>query len=109
MISDHKKLECIACKRNFTSMMNFNRHMESHIKLKRYRCNKCDFDSVTRKECVGHCNRLHNAMNNRKVLNGMISTISSDQLTFSEDNTYRMKCTLADTDSQFRNITPVKS
>ena len=85
LISDQPKLECIPCKRSFTTLSSLQRHLESHIKLNRYRCNKCDYKSGTRNDCIGHCNRLHNALNNRQVLNEMISTIPQDQLTISQE------------------------
>ncbi|XP_051168204.1 uncharacterized protein LOC127285995 [Leptopilina boulardi] len=83
-ISDHTKLECTACRLSFSNITSLNRHMENHIKINRFRCKKCDFKSTSRNDCVGHCNRVHNAMNNRQVLNEMISQVSQDQLTQSQ-------------------------
>lgn len=83
-ISDHTKLECIACRLNFSNITSFNRHMEGHLKVNRFQCNKCDYKSTSRNDCVGHCNRVHNAMNNRQALNEMISQISQHQLNQSQ-------------------------
>ncbi|XP_043471209.1 uncharacterized protein LOC122504260 [Leptopilina heterotoma] len=83
-ISDHTKLECIACRLNFSNITSLNRHMEGHLKVNRFQCNKCDYKSTSRNDCVGHCNRVHNAMNNRQALNEMISQISQYQLTQSQ-------------------------
>lgn len=109
------KLECFPCKRSFTSLSSFKRHVDSHMKLNRYQCNKCDYKSVTRNDCIGHCNRIHNGMNNRQVLNEMISTIPQDQLAISQEmdlsnlSSNDMLRSSSDAESRIRNVAPVIS
>ncbi|XP_033225366.1 uncharacterized protein LOC117178182 isoform X2 [Belonocnema kinseyi] len=107
------KLECFPCKRSFTSLSSFKRHVDSHIKLNRYQCNKCDYKSVTRNDCIGHCNRMHNGMNNRQVLNEMISTIPQNQLAISQEidlsnlSSNNVSRSFSDVESRIRSMTPV--
>ncbi|XP_012271461.1 uncharacterized protein LOC105694899 isoform X2 [Orussus abietinus] len=71
-ISNIRKLQCLPCRQKFTSMANLRRHMAIHIGWNRYRCKLCPFKCFVKCDCVAHCNRLHNAKNNRSVISEMV-------------------------------------
>ncbi|XP_015190350.1 PREDICTED: zinc finger protein 800 [Polistes dominula] len=84
-IANLRKLQCLPCKRKFTSMTNLRRHMAIHIGWNRYRCKLCDFKCFAKYDCVAHCNKIHNAQNNRALLTEMVLEISQDKYIDNED------------------------
>ncbi|XP_046742724.1 uncharacterized protein LOC124409259 [Diprion similis] len=79
MIANVRKLQCLPCHRKFTSMTNLRRHMAIHIGWNRYRCRLCDFKCFVKCDCVAHCNKVHDAKNNRAVIADMVIQIPPDQ------------------------------
>ncbi|XP_076298711.1 zinc finger protein 800 isoform X2 [Lasioglossum baleicum] len=75
-----QKLQCLPCKRKFTSVTNLRRHAAIHVGWNRYRCKICNFKCFVKCDCVAHCNKMHNAQNNRAVIEDMISQISDDNV-----------------------------
>ncbi|XP_035743696.1 zinc finger protein 800-like isoform X1 [Vespa mandarinia] len=84
-IANLRKLQCLPCKRKFTSMTNLRRHMAIHIGWNRYRCKLCNFKCFVKYDCVAHCNKMHNAQNNRTVITDMVVEIPQNQYTCNED------------------------
>ncbi|XP_014602294.1 PREDICTED: zinc finger protein 800 [Polistes canadensis] len=84
-IANLRKLQCLPCKRKFTSMTNLRRHMAIHIGWNRYRCKLCDFKCFAKYDCVAHCNKIHSAQNNRTLLTDMVIEISQDKYIGDED------------------------
>lgn len=67
-IANLRKLQCLLCKRKFTSMTNLRRHLAIHMGWNRYRCKLCDFKCFVKCDCIAHCNKVHNAQNNRATI-----------------------------------------
>lgn len=84
-IANLRKLQCLPCKRKFTSMTNLRRHMAIHIGWNRYRCKLCNFKCFVKYDCVAHCNKMHNAQNNRTAITDMVVEIPQNQYTCNED------------------------
>ncbi|KAF7415208.1 hypothetical protein HZH68_003697 [Vespula germanica] len=84
-IANLRKLQCLPCKRKFTSMTNLRRHMAIHIGWNRYRCKLCNFKCFVKYDCVAHCNKMHNAQNNRTIITDMVVEIPQNQYTCNED------------------------
>lgn len=72
-ITNLRKLQCVPCKRKFSSLTYLRRHMAGHINWYRFRCKVCDFKCFDRIDCVAHCNKVHNAKNNRANIANMIT------------------------------------
>lgn len=53
--------------------------MAIHIGWNRYKCKLCDFKCFVKCDCVAHCNRMHNARNNRAIIAEMITQISQHE------------------------------
>ncbi|XP_033322319.2 zinc finger protein 800 isoform X1 [Megalopta genalis] len=75
-----QKLQCLPCKRKFTSVTNLRRHAAIHVGWNRYRCKICNYKCFVKCDCVAHCNKIHNAQNNRAIIEDMISQISDDNI-----------------------------
>ncbi|XP_078041669.1 zinc finger protein 800 isoform X2 [Augochlora pura] len=75
-----QKLQCLPCKRKFTSVTNLRRHAAIHVGWNRYRCKICNYKCFVKCDCVAHCNKMHNAQNNRAIIEDMISQISDDNI-----------------------------
>ncbi|XP_076652282.1 zinc finger protein 800 isoform X2 [Halictus rubicundus] len=75
-----QKLQCLPCKRKFTTVTNLRRHAALHVGWNRYRCKICNFKCFVKCDCVAHCNKMHNAQNNRAIIEDMISQISDDNV-----------------------------
>ncbi|XP_029039216.1 LOW QUALITY PROTEIN: zinc finger protein 800 [Osmia bicornis bicornis] len=73
------KLQCLKCKRKFMSATNLRRHAAIHIGWNRYRCKLCNFKCFVKCDCVAHCNKMHNAQNNRVIIEDMIGLIPENQ------------------------------
>lgn len=84
-IVNFQKLQCLLCKQKFTSVTNLRRHAAIHIGWNRYQCKLCDFKCFIKCDCVAHCNKVHNAQNNRIIIEEMITQISDDQYTCEQD------------------------
>lgn len=84
-IANFQKLQCLLCKRKFTSMPNLRRHMAIHIGWNRYRCKLCDFKCFVKCDCVAHCNKVHNAQNNRAVIAEIVVEIPQNEYTYNEN------------------------
>nr|XP_012231929.1 PREDICTED: zinc finger protein 800 [Linepithema humile]XP_012231930.1 PREDICTED: zinc finger protein 800 [Linepithema humile]XP_012231931.1 PREDICTED: zinc finger protein 800 [Linepithema humile] len=84
-IVNFEKVRCLLCKRKFTSVPNLRRHVAMHIGWNRYRCKLCEYKCFTKCDCVLHCNKAHNAQNNRKMLAEMIIEIPPNEYTYDED------------------------
>ncbi|XP_050447123.1 zinc finger protein 800 [Cataglyphis hispanica] len=84
-IANFQKLQCLLCKRKFTSMPNLRRHMATHIGWNRYRCKLCDFKCFVKCDCVAHCNKMHNAQNNRAVIAEIVIEIPQNEYTCNEN------------------------
>lgn len=84
-IANFQKLQCLLCKRKFTSMPNLRRHMATHIGWNRYRCKLCDFKCFVKCDCVAHCNKMHNAQNNRAVIAEIVVEIPQNEYTCNEN------------------------
>ncbi|KAG7199890.1 hypothetical protein KM043_014336 [Ampulex compressa] len=84
-IANLRKLQCLPCKRKFTSMTNLRRHMAIHVGWNRYRCKLCDFKCFVKCDCVAHCNKQHNAQNNRSVISEMVAEIPECEYTCDRD------------------------
>lgn len=67
-IANLRKLQCLLCKRKFTSLTSLRRHMAFHIGWYRYRCKLCDFKCFFKCDCVTHCNKIHNTQNDRALI-----------------------------------------
>nr|XP_031838126.1 LOW QUALITY PROTEIN: zinc finger protein 800-like [Nomia melanderi] len=80
-----QKLQCLSCKRKFTSVINLRRHAAIHVGWNRYRCKLCDFKCFIKCDCVAHCNKMHSAQNNRAIIEDMIIQISDDHCTPEQD------------------------
>lgn len=81
-IANLRKLQCIPCKRRFSSLTYLRRHMAGHINWYRYRCKMCDFKCFDKIDCVAHCNKNHNAKNNRtNIANMMMETMPDSIMT----------------------------
>ncbi|XP_076234025.1 LOW QUALITY PROTEIN: uncharacterized protein LOC143178963 [Calliopsis andreniformis] len=76
-----QKLQCLPCNRKFTSVTNLRRHAAIHIGWNRYQCKLCNFKCFDKCDCVAHCNKLHNAQNNRVIIEDMITQIPENQCT----------------------------
>ncbi|XP_076749952.1 uncharacterized protein LOC143422873 [Xylocopa sonorina] len=74
-----QKLQCLPCKRKFTSVNNLRRHAAIHIGWNRYQCKLCDYKCFVKCDCVAHCNKIHDAQNNRVIIDEMITQIPDDQ------------------------------
>lgn len=74
-----QKLQCLPCKRKFTSVNNLRRHAAIHIGWNRYQCKLCDYKCFVKCDCVAHCNKVHHAQNNRVIIEEMITQIPDDQ------------------------------
>ena len=81
-IVNFQKLKCLPCKRKFTSVSKLRRHAAIHIGWNRYQCKLCDFKCFLKCDCVAHCNKEHNAQNNRVIIEGMTTLIPGDQYTY---------------------------
>ncbi|XP_072757176.1 uncharacterized protein [Anoplolepis gracilipes] len=84
-IANFQKLQCLLCKRKFTSMPNLRRHMAIHIGWNRYRCKLCDFKCFVKCDCVAHCNKIHNAQNNRAIIADLVIEIPQNEYTCNEN------------------------
>lgn len=84
-IANFQKLQCLLCKRKFTSMPNLRRHMAIHIGWNRYRCKLCDFKCFVKCDCVAHCNKMHNAQNNRAIIAEIVVEIPQNEYTCNEN------------------------
>lgn len=84
-IANFQKLQCLLCKRKFTSMANLRRHMAIHIGWNRFRCKLCDFKCFFKCDCVAHCNKIHNTQNNRAVIAELIFEIPPNEYTYNEN------------------------
>lgn len=84
-IANLRKLQCLPCRRKFTSMTNLRRHMAIHIGWNRYKCKLCDFKCFVKCDCVAHCNKVHDAKNNRSVIADMVVQIPPDQSALGQD------------------------
>ncbi|XP_029672292.1 zinc finger protein 800 isoform X2 [Formica exsecta] len=84
-IANFQKLQCLLCKRKFTSMPNLRRHMATHIGWNRYRCKLCDFKCFVKCDCVAHCNKIHNAQNNRAIIAELVVEIPQNEYTCNEN------------------------
>nr|XP_012143282.1 PREDICTED: zinc finger protein 800 [Megachile rotundata]XP_012143283.1 PREDICTED: zinc finger protein 800 [Megachile rotundata] len=80
-----QKLQCLSCKRKFMSATNLRRHAAIHIGWNRYKCKLCDFKCFVKCDCVAHCNKMHNAQNNRVIIEDMIALIPDDQCIHEQD------------------------
>ncbi|KAF3430109.1 hypothetical protein E2986_03992 [Frieseomelitta varia] len=78
-IVNFEKLQCLPCKRKFPSVNNLRRHAAIHIGWNRYQCKLCDYKCFVKCDCIAHCNKIHNAQNNRVVIDEMITQIPDDQ------------------------------
>lgn len=78
-ITNLRKLQCLLCKRKFTTMTSLRRHMAIHIGWYRYRCKLCDFKCFFKCDCVVHCNKMHNAQNNHAFMAEMVIEIAQDE------------------------------
>lgn len=78
-IANLRKMQCLPCRRKFTSMTNLRRHMAVHIGWHRYRCRLCDYKCFVKCDCVAHCNKVHDAQNNRAVIADMVIQIPPEQ------------------------------
>lgn len=81
-IVNFQKLKCLPCKRKFTSVTKLRRHAAIHIGWNRYQCKLCDFKCFLKCDCVAHCNKEHNAQNNRVIIEGMTTLIPGDQYSY---------------------------
>ena len=81
-IVNFQKLKCLPCKRKFTTVTKLRRHAAIHIGWNRYQCKLCDFKCFLKCDCVAHCNKEHNAQNNRVIIEGMTTLIPGDQYTY---------------------------
>ncbi|XP_044010706.1 putative uncharacterized protein DDB_G0281251 [Aphidius gifuensis] len=77
-IADLDKLLCLLCDTKFTNMVHLRRHMVIHINWNRYRCNLCDFVCFDKSDAVGHCNKKHQAKNNKTIIDSIIEEIQPD-------------------------------
>lgn len=66
-------------------MPNLRRHMAIHIGWNRYRCKLCDFKCFVKCECVAHCNKMHNAQNNRAIIAEIVVEIPQNEYTCNEN------------------------
>ncbi|XP_053983949.1 LOW QUALITY PROTEIN: zinc finger protein 800 [Hylaeus volcanicus] len=82
-----QKLQCLLCKQKFTSVTNLKRHAAIHIGWNRYQCKLCDFKCFVKCDCVAHCNKVHNAQNNRITIEEMITQIPDNQYIREQDIT----------------------
>lgn len=71
-LANTRKLQCLPCNRRFVSLVNLRRHVAVHQRRNRYRCKLCDFKAFLKCECIAHCNKKHNAKNNRAVLASLV-------------------------------------
>ncbi|KAG6802618.1 zinc finger protein [Apis mellifera caucasica] len=86
-IVDFQKLQCLPCKRKFPSVNNLRRHAAIHIGWNRYQCKLCDYKCFDKCDCIAHCNKIHNAQNNRALIEEMIIQILDDQYTYDQNIT----------------------
>lgn len=86
-IVNFEKLQCLPCKRKFPSVHNLRRHAAIHIGWNRYQCRLCDYKCFVKCDCIAHCNKVHNAQNNRVVIDEMITQIPDDQYLCGQDIT----------------------
>ncbi|XP_070163187.1 zinc finger protein 800 isoform X2 [Polyergus mexicanus] len=84
-IANFQKLQCLLCKRKFTSMPNLRRHMAIHIGWNRYRCKLCDFKCFVKCDCVAHCNKIHNAQNNHAIIAELVLEIPQNEYICNEN------------------------
>ncbi|XP_015606310.1 uncharacterized protein LOC107273033 [Cephus cinctus] len=75
-ISNIRKLQCLKCRRKFSSITNLRRHMAIHMGWNRYSCALCDFKSFVKCDCLAHCNKVHDAKNNQGLLEQIVVPIS---------------------------------
>lgn len=59
--------------------------MAIHIGWNRYRCKLCDFKCFVKCDCVAHCNKMHDAKNNRAIIADMVMQIPPDQNSLAQD------------------------
>jgi len=74
-----RKMQCLPCKRKFTSLTNLRRHMAIHIGWHRYRCKLCNFKCFAKCDCITHCNKVHNAQNEREMIAELVIEIPHDK------------------------------
>lgn len=86
-IVNFQKLQCLPCKRKFPSINNLRRHAAIHIGWNRYQCKLCNYKCFDKCDCIAHCNKIHNAQNNRAVIEEMIIQIPDDQYTCDQNIT----------------------
>lgn len=86
-IVDFQKLQCLPCKRKFPSVNNLRRHAAIHIGWNRYQCKLCNYKCFDKCDCIAHCNKIHNAQNNRALIEEMIIQILDDQYTYDQNIT----------------------
>lgn len=84
-IADFQKVRCLLCRRKFMSVPNLRRHVAMHVGWNRYRCNLCEYKCFTKCDCVLHCNKVHNAQNNRKMLEETVVEIPPNEYTCDEN------------------------
>lgn len=104
-IANFQKLQCLLCKRKFTSMPNLRRHMAIHIGWNRYRCKLCDFKCFVKCDCVAHCNKMHNAQNNRAFIAETVIEIPQSEYTYNENIADVMNTGEKVNDSEIMNLT----
>ncbi|XP_017892506.1 zinc finger protein 800 isoform X2 [Ceratina calcarata] len=78
-IVNFEKLQCLPCKQKFSTVNSVKKHAANHIGWNRFGCKLCDYKCFAKCDCVAHCNKVHNAQNNRVVLEDMIARITDDQ------------------------------
>jgi len=81
-----RKVQCLPCKRKFTSLANLRRHMAIHIGWHRYRCKLCSFKCFAKCDCITHCNKVHNAQNNRRMIAELVIEIPHDKYEMDNKN-----------------------
>lgn len=59
--------------------------MAIHIGWNRYRCKLCDFKCFVKCDCVAHCNKMHNAQNNRAIIAEIVVEIPQNEYTCNEN------------------------
>lgn len=78
-IVNFEKLQCLPCKQKFSSVNSLRKHAANHIGWNRFACKLCDYKCFVKSDCAAHCNKVHNAQNNRIVIEEMITWITDDQ------------------------------
>lgn len=80
-IANLQTLQCLLCQRKLTSMTNLHRHLANHMGWYRYGCVLCDFKCFVKCDCIAHCNKIHNAQNNRAIIADLMVEISQNDYT----------------------------